>query len=270
MPEEAPPFWKRLFEFVKYLAALVIRIEYHTEDRFDDDSASVDNESPVSPSSCKTYDKVFITDSQYAFQWASKDTYGFRLLKFLSKYRYFRYHLNASEFLNPVWEYVLWANAVTGENEPIEVTDTLILHCESVESYRKVIPHIRGSYSILILEGHICWFQVEQLIHPGVKRVHLDATLDLGPVFYDHVVIFIMNFCRGSEYKFGITHKIGRHFKRYLLDSFRSHKSHTFLSSGLAGYHAVDFGSNTLHIVQLFAISSSVICIFLWYVSKQS
>uniref|UniRef100_A0A7E4V6Q8 Metallophos domain-containing protein n=1 Tax=Panagrellus redivivus TaxID=6233 RepID=A0A7E4V6Q8_PANRE len=150
-----------------------------------------------------TYDQVFITDDEEIYQWASEDRYRLRMIKFLQKYKCIRYILDCSHDVNAVWKSVVWADEIINEEEPIFVTDTLILHCGSIESYRKVIPRIRGSYNRLVLHGHMSWFQVKQLIHPNVKQVRINATFEMLPVEIEreNFVNYIMKHCRGAEYK---------------------------------------------------------------------
>uniref|UniRef100_A0A7E4UXW9 Metallophos domain-containing protein n=1 Tax=Panagrellus redivivus TaxID=6233 RepID=A0A7E4UXW9_PANRE len=237
-PKAMESIWKRLCSFINHLLSLIIRIEYHSK------CEVCLSDKTQNCLSRKTYDQVYITDSDEVHQWASKDTYMFRLFIFLQKYRLFRYILNGSHDINPAWQYVLWADDVIDERKLINVTDTLIVHCRSIESYGKLIPYIRGgSYSRLVLHGHIHWHQVKQLVRPWVKEVRINASFDIHPLSYDYEKFtdYILEHCRGAEYKFTLADEAHcpAELELKLHDAIRSHKSHYIMQSKRAN-HLID------------------------------
>uniref|UniRef100_A0A7E4W1R3 Uncharacterized protein n=1 Tax=Panagrellus redivivus TaxID=6233 RepID=A0A7E4W1R3_PANRE len=154
-----------------------------------------------------TYDQVFITDSDEMYQWASKDTHLFKMFKSLQQFKRLRFFLDGMISIHPCWQSVLKTDEVFIKNVPFDITDTLILHCESIETYSKVIPRIRGSYSILILHGNTTWNQIKQLYHLGVKQIRINATFEITPSEHDEFVNFIKKHCRGINYKFIIAYE---------------------------------------------------------------
>uniref|UniRef100_A0A7E4WC26 1-acyl-sn-glycerol-3-phosphate acyltransferase epsilon n=1 Tax=Panagrellus redivivus TaxID=6233 RepID=A0A7E4WC26_PANRE len=113
-------------------------------------------------------------------------------------------------------------------SEPIEITDTLILHCETTEKYDRVIPRIRGSYNRLILHGHTTWQQIKQLWHPGVKQIRINATFEISSSEYVEFINFIKKQCRGIEYTFTIAYEANcpMDLLQKLYKAFRSYKAY--------------------------------------------
>uniref|UniRef100_A0A7E4ZY93 Transmembrane protein n=1 Tax=Panagrellus redivivus TaxID=6233 RepID=A0A7E4ZY93_PANRE len=222
--------WKRIYGLLHYLLIFIMPNEDDTELCLEDDCLNTDwivCESISSQPSCNIYDQVFITDSDEMYQWASKDTFMFRLLKFLQKFRYLRFFLDGIITVNSCWQSVLRVDEVNSKNEHVDIADTLILHCNSIETYSKVIPRIRGSYNSLILHGHISWDQIKQLIHPDVKQVRINAVFKINPVAkeYEEFINFIIKHCRGMDYKFSIAYeaKCSLDLIKKLRKAFRSH-----------------------------------------------
>uniref|UniRef100_A0A7E4VKM2 Rhamnulose-1-phosphate aldolase n=1 Tax=Panagrellus redivivus TaxID=6233 RepID=A0A7E4VKM2_PANRE len=103
--------------------------------------------------------------------------------------------------INSCWRSVLWVDEVINKSEPVEITDTLILHCNSIEAYSRVIPRICGAYNRLILHGHMSWDQIKQLIHSGVQQVRINAKFEIEPEEYVKFACFMRTHSRGREYK---------------------------------------------------------------------
>uniref|UniRef100_A0A7E4UMY6 Recep_L_domain domain-containing protein n=1 Tax=Panagrellus redivivus TaxID=6233 RepID=A0A7E4UMY6_PANRE len=195
--------WKRFCSVIKFYLAVIIP----GDECLNKDSVDCESYQNVPLFSRATYDQVFITDSDEIYQWASKDTLMFRLFKCFERYSVFRFFLGGLISINPCWRSVLWVDEVINKSEPVEITDTLILHCNSIEIYSKVIPRIRGSYHRLILHGHISWDQIKQLIHPGVKQIRINAKFDMKPDEHDEFVFFIRRHCCGMECKFSVAYE---------------------------------------------------------------
>uniref|UniRef100_A0A7E4ZUU6 Glycosyltransferase family 92 protein n=1 Tax=Panagrellus redivivus TaxID=6233 RepID=A0A7E4ZUU6_PANRE len=193
--------WKRISGLITYFLSFTFSNKHATRPRLD--NAFIDDENLyILPSNClDVYDQVFITDNDEIYQWASKDTYMFKLFKFIYKLRFLNFFLNGIVTVNPCWHSVLWVDEVVYKNVPIEITDTLILHCKSIDTYSKVIPRIRESYNRLVLHGHTSWQQIQQLYHPGVKQIRINATFEITKTEYDEFVNFVIKHCRGINYK---------------------------------------------------------------------
>uniref|UniRef100_A0A7E5A1R4 Recep_L_domain domain-containing protein n=1 Tax=Panagrellus redivivus TaxID=6233 RepID=A0A7E5A1R4_PANRE len=93
---------------------------------------------------------------------------------------------------------------VTDRKRLIHVADTVILHCESIESYEKVIPFIVGPYRRLIINGNVTYQQVERLVTcaANVKQVLINARIHFEPGEHIIFVNLVMQFCRGPLYRF--------------------------------------------------------------------
>uniref|UniRef100_A0A7E4VSL5 Uncharacterized protein n=1 Tax=Panagrellus redivivus TaxID=6233 RepID=A0A7E4VSL5_PANRE len=145
----------------------------------------------------QAYDHVFITDNIKVFKWASKDTFLFRVFKFLHQFAILRFFLDGSNHTNPMWEAVVHVRDIRRSKQNIYVDETLVLYCNSISGYDYVIPYIRGPYTRLILHGNIRWDQVMQLIHPGVTRVRINATIQMPIQYYDVFAEFIAKHFHG-------------------------------------------------------------------------
>uniref|UniRef100_A0A7E4W533 ULP_PROTEASE domain-containing protein n=1 Tax=Panagrellus redivivus TaxID=6233 RepID=A0A7E4W533_PANRE len=203
-PTEPLTSWNPFHGLIKYLSTFRVSNNHATEPGHEEKCHNkIDCESlQCLPSiSRNTFDQVYITDNDEMYQWASKDTYMFSLFKFLQKFKCLQFFLDGMVTINPCWLSVLKLDEVLNKNEPIEITDTLILHCASIETYSKVIPLIRGPYNRLILHGHTTWDQIKQLYHPGVKQFRINATFEMTPNQHDEFIKFVKNHCRGRDNK---------------------------------------------------------------------
>uniref|UniRef100_A0A7E4VPZ5 NR LBD domain-containing protein n=1 Tax=Panagrellus redivivus TaxID=6233 RepID=A0A7E4VPZ5_PANRE len=105
--------------------------------------------------------------------------------------------------ISPIWSTVLSVDEIIDRNRLIYAADTLILHCESIESYEKVIPFLVGPYRRLIINGNITWKQAERLITcaANVKQVRINARIHFEPGEHSLFVELVMLFCRGPLYR---------------------------------------------------------------------
>uniref|UniRef100_A0A7E4VZ04 F-box domain-containing protein n=1 Tax=Panagrellus redivivus TaxID=6233 RepID=A0A7E4VZ04_PANRE len=127
----------------------------------------------------EAYDHVFITNNDKVYRWASTDTFWFRIFKILHQFAFFRFLLDGICHTNPMWEDVITVADIARRNESIYVDGTVVLYCNSISAYEYVIPYIHGPYSRLILHGNIRWDQVLRLLQPSVKRIRINATVQI-------------------------------------------------------------------------------------------
>uniref|UniRef100_A0A7E4VLG3 F-box domain-containing protein n=1 Tax=Panagrellus redivivus TaxID=6233 RepID=A0A7E4VLG3_PANRE len=127
----------------------------------------------------KAYDQVFITDNEDVYKWASKETFLTVVFKFFYQYAFGKYVFDGESNVNPVWQTVLRVDDIVSKKRHIHVEDTLILHCDSIDAYKKVIRYISGPYTRLVLHGNINATQIRKITHPGVKKVRINAAIEI-------------------------------------------------------------------------------------------
>uniref|UniRef100_A0A7E4W9D0 Band_3_cyto domain-containing protein n=1 Tax=Panagrellus redivivus TaxID=6233 RepID=A0A7E4W9D0_PANRE len=95
-------------------------------------------------------DQLYITDNKMVYEWASKKTFIFRIFKLF----YWLYRWACDGFsLAPTSHSLLSVDEVIKMGRPIYVTETLVLHCRSIASFRRLIPHIWGPYTRIVIHG---------------------------------------------------------------------------------------------------------------------
>uniref|UniRef100_A0A7E4W8G9 Neur_chan_LBD domain-containing protein n=1 Tax=Panagrellus redivivus TaxID=6233 RepID=A0A7E4W8G9_PANRE len=156
------------------------------------------------------YDQVYITDNHIVARWAKKDTIMFRIWKCMHEFEYTRKTNDSYYTIKPAWKYVILVDEIIDRDKKIYVDDVLILHCE-IQNYEKIIPHIFGPYTQLVLHGNITWTQAKQLIHPGVIQVRINARIHLQPTEYADFVKFATRHIRGTWYNFSFYNKAYYH-----------------------------------------------------------
>uniref|UniRef100_A0A7E4ZR55 Recep_L_domain domain-containing protein n=1 Tax=Panagrellus redivivus TaxID=6233 RepID=A0A7E4ZR55_PANRE len=146
------------------------------------------------------HDKVYITDDETVYQWATKKLFLFRIFKLL--YWMFRWLFDGNSF-SPTWYSVLRVDDIVKKERPIFIKDTLVLNCQSIESFERLIPHICGDFSRLMIHGgDINLNQLKRLLLPSVRKVVITANIRLLPHEYDEAVRLIMGHVRGFRYNF--------------------------------------------------------------------
>uniref|UniRef100_A0A7E4VID8 Motile sperm domain-containing protein 1 n=1 Tax=Panagrellus redivivus TaxID=6233 RepID=A0A7E4VID8_PANRE len=138
------------------------------------------------------HDCVFITNNANVYQWASNETFIFRLFKFLHQFYIFSFIFDGFGDINPIWQSVLHVDDILDKKQQIYVKDTLVLHCDSTDAYENVIPFICGPYFRLVLHGNVNVNQVKRLISPNVKKVRINAKMELLEKDYDDFAKFVM------------------------------------------------------------------------------
>uniref|UniRef100_A0A7E4ZWR1 F-box domain-containing protein n=1 Tax=Panagrellus redivivus TaxID=6233 RepID=A0A7E4ZWR1_PANRE len=139
------------------------------------------------------YDQVFITDNDNIALWASKETFLFRLFHTLHRFAVLRIIIDAFFEINPTWQVVLCVDAIIDKKLPIYVRDTVVLHCNSTNSYEQIIPFICGPYTRLTLHGNLTVDQVKQLVNSSVKKVRINARMEVPKNSYDDFTEFVAN-----------------------------------------------------------------------------
>uniref|UniRef100_A0A7E4VQB4 HECT domain-containing protein n=1 Tax=Panagrellus redivivus TaxID=6233 RepID=A0A7E4VQB4_PANRE len=145
----------------------------------------------------RAYDQIFITDQPIVYKWVARDTFLFEVFKFLHQFAFLRYLLDGDCNVNPMWQTVLCIDEIIERKQQIYVEDTLILYCASINAYQKVIPFICGPYTRLILHGNINFHQVLRLMHPGVKKIRINANIEIPPIHYDYFAELMVNQVQG-------------------------------------------------------------------------
>uniref|UniRef100_A0A7E4W7F0 Short transient receptor potential channel 5 n=1 Tax=Panagrellus redivivus TaxID=6233 RepID=A0A7E4W7F0_PANRE len=140
----------------------------------------------------KVFDQVFITNSDDVRRWASKDTFFFRVFKFLYQYGILRVIFDGYGGVNPMWQAVLLVDDVIDKKREICIEDTLVLHCDSPDAYDKIIPYIYGPYTRLVLHGCITVDQVKQLVNKNVQNVRISAKIEMTERDYDGFAKFMV------------------------------------------------------------------------------
>uniref|UniRef100_A0A7E4V4D0 PIN_9 domain-containing protein n=1 Tax=Panagrellus redivivus TaxID=6233 RepID=A0A7E4V4D0_PANRE len=92
----------------------------------------------------------------------------------------------------PFWDTSLHVKDIIENKKPIYVADTLIIDCQTIGSYEKILPFICGTYSRVFIRGKLSWKQVERLIHPNVIKAEVDANIVFYKKEHDNVVKFCM------------------------------------------------------------------------------
>uniref|UniRef100_A0A7E4ZYR0 DUF1801 domain-containing protein n=1 Tax=Panagrellus redivivus TaxID=6233 RepID=A0A7E4ZYR0_PANRE len=105
------------------------------------------------------------------------------MFKLLHQFAFIKYLLDGLN-INPMWQAALTINEIADKRQYIYVEDTLIIYCDSASSYEDVLPLILGPYTRLVLHGNITMNQIERLLHPGVKRVRINANIQMHPQQY--------------------------------------------------------------------------------------
>uniref|UniRef100_A0A7E4ZRD2 NR LBD domain-containing protein n=1 Tax=Panagrellus redivivus TaxID=6233 RepID=A0A7E4ZRD2_PANRE len=147
----------------------------------------------------ETYDKVYITDDETVYQRATEKLFLFRVLKPL--YWMFRWVFDGNSF-SPIWHSVLRVDDIVKKEDPIIIKDTLVVNCKSIESFERLIPHICGDFSRLMIRGEINLDQLHRLLLTKVRKVIVTANIQLQPHEYDEAVRLIMGHVRGYRYNF--------------------------------------------------------------------
>uniref|UniRef100_A0A7E4VT25 F-box domain-containing protein n=1 Tax=Panagrellus redivivus TaxID=6233 RepID=A0A7E4VT25_PANRE len=147
----------------------------------------------------KAYDKVFITDHPNVYKWATKDTFVFEMFKLLYQFTFLSYLLDGSDNVNPVWQAVLCVDEIIDKKQAIYVEDTLVLYCESINEYQKVIPYICGPYTRLVLHGNINMHQIISLLHPDVNKIRINANIQIPPLSHDHFAELMVKQVQGTK-----------------------------------------------------------------------
>uniref|UniRef100_A0A7E4V5Y0 F-box domain-containing protein n=1 Tax=Panagrellus redivivus TaxID=6233 RepID=A0A7E4V5Y0_PANRE len=144
----------------------------------------------------KWFDQVYITDNETVYKWASRRRIVFQIFKWI--YIIFRFGTDNTYSFRPTWQSVLHFDDVLNNNKPIFVTDTLVLHCQSIEAYEKLIPYICGPFTRLTIHGgSIRLHQLERLMGKNVNLVEITANLDIEPDEYDDFVELVKQHING-------------------------------------------------------------------------
>uniref|UniRef100_A0A7E4VE92 Recep_L_domain domain-containing protein n=1 Tax=Panagrellus redivivus TaxID=6233 RepID=A0A7E4VE92_PANRE len=154
------------------------------------------------------YDQLYITDDKAAYSSAKQKAWWFRTLKHLCWS--IRWLLDGTS-CRPIWHYVLYVDEIVKKERPIYVTDTLVLHCQSIDAFDKLIPYICGPYTrLLILGGSIRLNQLKQLKKDTVRNVKITAKIELESDGYDAAAQLIIQHVRGFRYNFDFesTHQL--------------------------------------------------------------
>uniref|UniRef100_A0A7E4V650 Bestrophin homolog n=1 Tax=Panagrellus redivivus TaxID=6233 RepID=A0A7E4V650_PANRE len=147
-------------------------------------------------------DQLYITDDETVSKWASKKVFVFRTFKIL--YWLVRWLFDGSSF-SPTWHSVLSVDEVIKMGRPICVSDTLVLHCQSIEAFEKVIPYICGPYTRLMIHGgSISLDQLKRLMKDTVRKVEITANIQLRYSEYNDAVQLIMQHVRETRDNFNL------------------------------------------------------------------
>uniref|UniRef100_A0A7E4UN20 Uncharacterized protein n=1 Tax=Panagrellus redivivus TaxID=6233 RepID=A0A7E4UN20_PANRE len=163
----------------------------------------------------KFYNSVFVTDNSKIYSAALEDVYFDPMSHWYHSFKGTRYLYDGPYTFDPKWDSVVHANELN-ERRQLYVEDTLIIHCEDVKVYKKVIPLITGRYSRLVIYGRISWQQIKQLIHANVSQVRIEGIVYLNPSEYKDTIEYINRFSRGFMYKFS--------FRRYCFPTWMTEK----------------------------------------------
>uniref|UniRef100_A0A7E4ZRT5 Anoctamin n=1 Tax=Panagrellus redivivus TaxID=6233 RepID=A0A7E4ZRT5_PANRE len=172
-------------------------------------------------------DQVFITDLAVVKYLATKNRIPFfRRYKFL--YKHLRFFIDYINYFSVSYHYALSLNEVIAKQRQIYVEDTLFLHCESVESYDKLLPYICGPYTRLVLCGRITWPQIRRLIHAKVLRVYIYATIEIKPEEYDDFAALVVQQTRSLHSSFHVQYNIVPEFRATIAKAFKNHATHSY------------------------------------------
>uniref|UniRef100_A0A7E4ZYT9 CRAL-TRIO domain-containing protein n=1 Tax=Panagrellus redivivus TaxID=6233 RepID=A0A7E4ZYT9_PANRE len=150
----------------------------------------------------KYCDQLYITDNETVFKWASKKVFLFRIFKYL--YWLVRWKFDLTSF-KPTWHAVLYVDDIAEMGRPIWVTDTLVLHCQSIEAFEKLIPYICGPYTRLMIHGDsISLDQLKRLMKATVRKAEITAEIELKSDEYADAVQMVMQHVRGYRYNFNL------------------------------------------------------------------
>uniref|UniRef100_A0A7E4ULU5 F-box domain-containing protein n=1 Tax=Panagrellus redivivus TaxID=6233 RepID=A0A7E4ULU5_PANRE len=181
------------------------------------------------------FDQVFITDNDAIHNLASDRVLFYRRYKWLYKYLrffidgvlYFSAILGDKNYFTATWHSVLSVDNIVKKNRKLYVEDTLVLHCDTIESYGDIIPRITGSYTRLVLCGNITWAQAKQLITLNVEKVHIYAKVRITSEEYDDFVEFVMQYVRGFHSMFAFFYKISE-LRAQVYNACQQHNTHEF------------------------------------------
>uniref|UniRef100_A0A7E4ZYI4 F-box domain-containing protein n=1 Tax=Panagrellus redivivus TaxID=6233 RepID=A0A7E4ZYI4_PANRE len=147
-------------------------------------------------------DQLYITDDETIHEWASKKVFVFSILRIV--YWMLRWLFDGAS-VRPTWHSVLSVDEVIKMGRPICVTDTLVLHCRSIASFRKLIPHICGPYARLTIHGgRIRLNQLKRLMKGTVRKVEITAYIRFPPHKFDDAVQLILQHVCGYRYNFNL------------------------------------------------------------------
>uniref|UniRef100_A0A7E4V440 F-box domain-containing protein n=1 Tax=Panagrellus redivivus TaxID=6233 RepID=A0A7E4V440_PANRE len=153
----------------------------------------------ISPRS-DVYDQLYITDDETVHLWATQKLYIFQTLQFV--YWFFRWLFDGLSFC-PTWRSVLYVNEIVKKERPICVTDTLVLHCQSIDAFEELIPYVCGPYTRLTIHGgSIRLGQLRRLMKNTVRKVEITAEIELDFDEYDDAVQLILRHVRKTRDNF--------------------------------------------------------------------
>uniref|UniRef100_A0A7E4ZXR3 F-box domain-containing protein n=1 Tax=Panagrellus redivivus TaxID=6233 RepID=A0A7E4ZXR3_PANRE len=145
----------------------------------------------------KGYDEVQINDRHNVEQEISTKSLFFRLttavLRFFIIFNYiFALDISIDQ---------LHVDEIIERKQHIYVEKALVINCNSVTSYEKVIPYISGPYTHVVLNGNVTWKQVKRLVHPNVKKTDIKATIHISSAqSYANFAKFVMRQLRDSTF----------------------------------------------------------------------
>uniref|UniRef100_A0A7E4W487 Peptidase_M1 domain-containing protein n=1 Tax=Panagrellus redivivus TaxID=6233 RepID=A0A7E4W487_PANRE len=194
----------------------------------------------------QAYDHVFITNNDKVYKWASTDTVLFSIFKILHQFAFFRFFLDGMNHTNPMWESVVHVRDIRRTKCCIYAEETLVLHFSSPNTYDYVIPYICGPYTRLILHGNIRGDQVLRLIHPGVKRVRINATIQMPMQQYGHFAEYIASKFQGFNSSFVLfnTPTVTNQLKSKMREAWKRHNHDYQETSGHKGRICIGNGNS--------------------------
>uniref|UniRef100_A0A7E4VZF0 F-box domain-containing protein n=1 Tax=Panagrellus redivivus TaxID=6233 RepID=A0A7E4VZF0_PANRE len=150
----------------------------------------------------EVHDKLYITDSEIVHQWATKRLFIYRIYKWL--FWLFRWSFDCRSF-NPTWHSVLYVDDIVKNNRPIFIFDTLVVHCQSIETFEKMIPFICGKFTRLMIHGHVIKLdQLKRLLLGNVRKVEITAKIELESDEFDDAVQLILGSVRDKWFNFNL------------------------------------------------------------------
>uniref|UniRef100_A0A7E4UR89 Transmembrane protein n=1 Tax=Panagrellus redivivus TaxID=6233 RepID=A0A7E4UR89_PANRE len=212
-----------------------------------------------------TYIQLFITDDDDVLQWASKDTYFFRLFKFLCQFEFFQYIFDGPYTINPVWQSVMSLEDAIAMESDIYVEDTLVLYFNNLSSYAALSSFINGPYSRLVINNHLWWNYATPFIRKSVKQVRINAkSFFLPPGAYGSFIKFVEKHSCDYDSKLSFYHN-DWHLKRGLADAFYPENTFTVQECRQTpDFIHVVHSKHTLRII-LFKIGSLIVEVLYYF-----